>query len=221
MLFVRCLLTFFYFVCAFCFPNDDSRVIIRSISLQGNTNVSQSEINYIVRQKPKNFFFRSTEFDPRLIRIDALTLKNYYYSKGFLDAQIDESYQIEKLGNKKYVDIFYQINEGKRYYLSEVLVNGNYHLSKVRIQELLQLNLKKPYDPIGLNDNLYKLENEYHELGKLFYSISVKDKISDSVSITLNINEGEFAFINNTIIRDIGNIDNSIVLRELSYKSAD
>ena len=99
------------------------------------------------------------------------------------------------------------------------MVNGNHHLSKARIQELLQLNLKKPYDPIGLNDNLYKLENEYHELGKLFYSISVKDKISDSVSITLNINEGEFAFINNTIIRDIGNIDNSIVLRELSYKS--
>ena len=101
------------------------------------------------------------------------------------------------------------------------MVNGNYHLSKARIQELLQLNLKKPYDPIGLNDNLYKLENEYHELGKLFYSISVKDKISDSVSITLNINEGEFAFINNTIIRDIGNIDNSIVLRELSYNSGD
>ena len=101
------------------------------------------------------------------------------------------------------------------------MVNGNYHLSKARIQELLQLNLKKPYDPIGLNDNLYKLENEYHELGKLFYSISVKDKISDSVSITLNINEGEFAFINNTIIRDIGNIDDSIVLRELSYRSGD
>ena len=221
MLFIRCLIIFLYFVCVFCFSNDDSRVIIRSISLQGNTNVSQTEINYIVRQKPKNFFFRSTEFDPRLIRIDALTLKNYYYSKGFLDAQIDESYQIEKLGNKKYVDIFYQINEGKRYYLSEVLVNGNYHLSKARIQELLQLNLKKPYDPIGLNDNLYKLENEYHELGKLFYSISVKDKISDSVSITLNINEGEFAFINNTIIRDIGNIDDSIVLRELSYRSGD
>ena len=221
MLFIRCLIIFLYFVCVFCFSNDDSRLIIRSISLQGNTNVSQTEINYIVRQKPKNFFFRSTEFDPRLIRIDALTLKNYYYSKGFLDAQIDESYQIEKLGNKKYVDIFYQINEGKRYYLSEVLVNGNYHLSKARIQELLQLNLKKPYDPIGLNDNLYKLENEYHELGKLFYSISVKDKISDSVSITLNINEGEFAFINNTIIRDIGNIDNSIVLRELSYRSGD
>ena len=65
------------------------------------------------------------------------------------------------------------------------------------------------------------MEKEYHELGKLFCSISVKDEISYPLGITLNIKEGEFAFINNTIIQDIGNIDNSIVLRELSYESGD
>ena len=118
MLLIKCLITFLVFASAFCYSNDDGSVIIRSLSLEGNTNVSQSEINFIVRQKPKNFFFRSSEFDPRLVRIDALTLKNYYYSKGFLDAEIEESYQIQKSGNKKYVDIFYQIKEGKRYYLS-------------------------------------------------------------------------------------------------------
>ncbi len=205
----------------FYFSAQEELTIIRSLDLEGNKNLPKTEINYIIRQKPRNFFFRSPQFDPRLVRLDALTLKNYYYSKGFLDVNIEESFKTEKLGQKKYADILYEINEGKQYYLSKVSVNGNELVSKSKIKDLLKLKLNKPYNPIGLNDNLYKLENEYHELGKLFFSISVKDNIADSVNVVLNIDEGRFAYINNTIIQRIGNIDTSIVLRELNYNSGD
>ena len=57
---------------------------IKEILLEGNDNVSMNEVLYIVRQRPPNFFFRKPKFDDRLLRLDALTLKNYYHSKGFL-----------------------------------------------------------------------------------------------------------------------------------------
>ena len=50
---------------------------IKEILLEGNDNVSMNEVLYIVRQRPPNFFFRKPEFDDRLLRLDALTLKNY------------------------------------------------------------------------------------------------------------------------------------------------
>ena len=70
----------------------DDHYFINDLEIDGNESISKNEILFIVRQRPPNFFFRRPKFDPRLLRLDALTLKNYYYSKGFLDVIINESY---------------------------------------------------------------------------------------------------------------------------------
>mgnify|MGYP001273831357 CR=1 FL=1 len=63
--------------------------------MNGNENVSLNEILYLVRQRPPNFFFRRPKFNPRLLKLDAITLKSYYHSKGFLDVEIKDSYASE------------------------------------------------------------------------------------------------------------------------------
>ena len=154
--------------------------------------------------------------------MDALTLKNYYYSKGFLDVVINESYHIKDNSNKnKFVDILYKVVEGKQYHLSKVHIIGNDLISKKKITKILGLKIDSPYNPVGLNDNLYLLENEYQNLGKLFAKITVKDEIKDSVEIKIDIDEGKYIYINNTRIEKKGNIDSAIVIRELNYDSGD
>ena len=194
---------------------------IKEILLEGNDNVSMNEVLYIVRQRPPNFFFRKPEFDDRLLRLDALTLKNYYHSKGFLDVLIDDSFTEIEISDKKYVNILFTINEGKQYYLSKVNIDGNSLLGEERIKELLGLSLNKPYNPVGLNDNLYLLENEYHELGKLYFDISIKDIVDDSVSVNVSINEGNTYYLRSTAFERTGNIDSSLILRELKYQAGD
>jgi len=200
----------------------DDHYFINDLEIEGNESISKNEILFIVRQRPPNFFFRRPKFDPRLLRLDALTLKNYYYSKGFLDVVINESYHIKDNSNKnKFVDILYKVVEGKQYHLSKVYINGNDLISKKKITKILGLKIDSPYNPVGLNDNLYLLENEYQNLGKLFATITVKDEIKDSVEIKIDIDEGKYIYINNTRIEKKGNIDSAIVLRELNYDSGD
>ena len=200
----------------------DDHYFINDLEIEGNESISKNEILFIVRQRPPNFFFRRPKFDPRLLRLDALTLKNYYYSKGFLDVIINESYHIKDNSNKnKFVDILYKVVEGKQYYLSKVHINGSDLISKKKITKILGLKIDSPYNPVGLNDNLYLLENEYHNLGKLFATITVKDEIKDSVEIKIDIDEGKYIYINNTRIEKKGNIDSAIVTRELNYNSGD
>ena len=200
----------------------DDHYFINDLEIDGNESISKNEILFIVRQRPPNFFFRRPKFDPRLLRLDALTLKNYYYSKGFLDVVINESYHIKDNSNKnKFVDILYRVVEGKQYYISKVHINGNDLISKKKITKILGLKIDSPYNPVGLNDNLYLLENEYQNLGKLFATITVKDEIKDSVEIKIDIDEGKYIYINNTRIEKKGNIDSKIVFRELSYDSGD
>ena len=200
----------------------DDHYFINDLEIDGNESISKNEILFIVRQRPPNFFFRRPKFDPRLLRLDALTLKNYYYSKGFLDVVINESYHIKDNSNKnKFVDILYKVVEGKQYHLSKVHINGNDLISKKKITKILGLKIDSPYNPVGLNDNLYLLENEYQNLGKLFATITVKDEIKDSVEIKIDIDEGKYIYINNTRIEKKGNIDSKIVIRELNYDSGD
>mgnify|MGYP002031559196 FL=1 len=200
----------------------DDHYFINDLEIEGNESISKNEILFIVRQRPPNFFFRRPKFDPRLLRLDALTLKNYYYSKGFLDVVINESYHIKDNSNKnKFVDILYKVVEGKQYHLSKVHINGNDLISKKKITKILGLKIDSPYNPVVLNDNLYLLENEYQNLGKLFATITVKDEIKDSVEIKIDIDEGKYIYINNTRIEKKGNIDSAIVLRELNYDSGD
>ena len=200
----------------------DDHYFINDLEIEGNESISKNEILFIVRQRPPNFFFRRPKFDPRLLRLDALTLKNYYYSKGFLDVAINESYHIKDNSNKnKFVDILYKVVEGKQYHLSKVHINGNDLISKKKITKILGLKIDSPYNPVGLNDNLYLLENEYHNLGKLFATITLKDEIKDSVEIKIDIDEGKYIYINNTRIEKKGNIDSAIVIRELNYDSGD
>ncbi|MFL2983383.1 MAG: outer membrane protein assembly factor [Candidatus Neomarinimicrobiota bacterium] len=201
--------------------SEDEHIFINQLILKGNISIAKNEILDILRQQPRNILYRRSSFDPRLLRLDALTLKNYYYSKGFLDVVINESFKEYKSRDKPYVDIIYDIIEGRQYYLSSIEINGNRTIPTKKINELLNLKLKKPYNPVGLNDNLYLLENEYNEIGKLYPLISILDEINDSVKIKIDIDEGADIYINDTRIERIGNIDSMVVLRELDYKSGD
>ena len=186
---------------------------IRSIKLEGNNNVSLDEILFLVRQRPPDFFFRRPKFNPRLLKLDALTLKSYYHSKGFLDVTVEESF----FDQNDFIDINYRINEGKRYYLSRVDVSGNNLIPESKLKKMLGLVINEPYNPVYINDNLYLIENEYHQIGKLFMEIVIQDEISESVIVEVKIKEGKDIFIKNTFLENIGMIDSSLILREITY----
>ncbi len=205
------------FVCVGFLYSDTDKVVIRDLNLQGNDHVSKNEVLFIIRQRPPTFFFRRPQFDSRLLKLDALTLENYYKSKGFLDAKVNESYKI----NDGYADLVFAIDEGKQYFLSDVDILGNNLITKSKISELLGMDLGNPYNPVAINENLFLLENEYHNLGKLFFSVIIQDNISDSVNVKIDIHEGKDVYLKNTYFEKLGNIDSSIVWRELTYKSGD
>ena len=193
------------------------KISINRIDLIGNKHVSVNEILFIVRQRPTTFFYRQPEFNSRLLKLDALTLKNYYHSKGFLDVKIKESHKI----NNSKADIIFEIDEGKRYFLNKLKINGNNSLSDQQISELLGLSICEPYNPVFINESLYLLENEYYNKGKLFFNIEIKDFIEDSVEVLVNIEEKKDVYINDTYFEKTGNIDSTVVWRELTYKKGD
>ena len=67
--------------------------------------------------------------------MDALTLKNFFISKGFLLVEVKEYAEIDN----NIADIYFEIIEGKQFFVSNVSIEGNINISKDEVQKTLNI----------------------------------------------------------------------------------
>ncbi|MBT3300194.1 MAG: BamA/TamA family outer membrane protein [Candidatus Marinimicrobia bacterium] len=189
--------------------------IIANIEFSGNTSVKDKDIYYLVRQKPPTFLNKTPEFDPRLLKLDALSIKNYYQSLGFLEVAVIDKFSI----NGDRVSIHYKIVEGKQYGLKSVIIRGSKVFSDEKIHESLGLIIGEAYNPVFLNAGLPILHESYQDKGKLFTEINIGEAIEDSVTVVVDIKEGLDIYIKQAIVKGLSHYDSTVVLRELMFTS--
>ena len=192
---------------------------IKSVNISGNHSIKKKELMPLLRQRPSNFSFtfKGTLFNNRLLKMDALTLKNYFISKGFLLVDVKESAEIDN----NIADINFDIIEGKQFFVSDISISGNINLSEEEIQKTLNIFNRKPFNSILLNERVAKLQKELELYSKLFSVIEIEPIIDDSVKVNISISEGEDVIIKNTYIEGVDLNDSNFVSRELLYKNGD
>ena len=205
--------------CYFLFFNllisQELPIKINSVTIIGNKSISKKELMPLLRQRPSNFSFtfKGTSFNGRLLKIDALTLKNYFISKGFLMVDVIESYEIKE----NIADIKFNIIEGKQFFVSKVYISGNHSLSDNQIKAILDLQEKLPFNSVLLNERVSELQKEFEYFSKLFSIIEIEPIISDSVEVSVSINEGKDIYINKIFIEGNSVSDSNLVFRELLF----
>ncbi|MCS5633619.1 MAG: BamA/TamA family outer membrane protein [Candidatus Marinimicrobia bacterium] len=191
---------------------------INSVSIIGHHSFSQRKLLEQIQLKPGSFLlFSRVEFDRRLLKLDAISLKNYYHSNGFLEVAVKDSFSV--INDK--VDIFFIIEEGKQYYLNSVSIIGLRSLKEKEVKSLLDLKTGSPYNPVQINTNQALLNEAFEEKGKLFYQFDIKQEVQDSVNITILINEGPDVYIHHAWVSGLELIDSSYVRKEFSFKKGD
>ena len=197
----------------------EDQIDIRSVNISGNESINKKELMPLLRQRPSNFSFtfKGTSFNNRLLKMDGLTLKNYFISKGFLMVEVNESVIID--GNR--ADIYFEIIEGKQFFVSNVVIEGNVNLPKEKIQKILNIYSGEPFNSVLLNERVSSLQKELEKYSKLFSIIEIEPIIGDSVIVNISISEGEDVFIKDTYIEGVDSSDNNFVKRELLYKNGD
>jgi len=189
---------------------------IRNIDINCNETIKERELRSLLRLKEPQLFSK-TDYDRRIHKLDAIIIKNYYITRGFLNATVKDSFSIDD----SEVDLFYLISEGNQTILAEVDIVGNSVVSKRKILNILGLKLNRPYNPLGMNSNIPALENEFAKHGKLFTSIKIFESTSDTFSVLLDIEEGPDVYINKINFNFASELDSQFVYRELQIKSGD
>ena len=199
-----------------CFLLASQKKTVKTVSIIGAEIVKESLILSAMRTK-KSTIFSSQEFDSRILRLDAISVKTLYISNGFLEVSVEDSTRI--VDGK--VHIFLKISEGKQYFLRSVEIQGNQTITDKTINKILEFIPKKPYDPVTANKNLSLVRQEYEQYGKLFSSIMITDKIGDSVNVQIQVEEGPDVYIDTFFIEGLQSLGEDNVTREIAFKSGD
>ena len=199
-----------------CFLLASQKKTVKTVSILGAEIVKESLILSAMRTK-KSTIFSSQEFDSRILRLDAISVKTLYISNGFLEVSVEDSTRI--VDGK--VHVFLKISEGKQYFLRSVEIQGNQTITDKTINKILEFIPKKPYDPVTANKNLSLVRQEYEQYGKLFSSIMITEKIRDSVNVQLQVEEGPDVYIDTFFIEGLQNLGEDNVTREIEFKSGD
>jgi len=192
------------------------RKIINKVFFIGNKQIDSNELEDQIELKPPSILkFNSIDFDRRLLKLDAINIKNYYNSLGFLEASVKDSFDV----NNNKVDIFFLINERKQYHLSDVKIEGLNSLDNKKIISNLGLFKGQPYNPITINKKLSIIDDLLQEKGKIFSRVDVDQSIQDSVQILIKVDEGKKVYVNKFWISGAERIDTLFVRKEIEFEN--
>ena len=191
---------------------------VNNVFFVGNEVLKKSDLSNQLELKPSSLsLFSKPTFDRRLLKLDAISIKNYYHSQGFLEVAVKDSFSISNDG----VDVFFVIEEGNRYLLNDVKFNGLKSIKEKSVRSILGLKQGAPYNPVRINTNLTLVDEEYQEKGKLYVKFDIQQEIKDSVNIIINIDEGNDIYINKSWVNGVKRMDSSYVLNEIAFNEGD
>ena len=196
-------------------PEDAPQV--SGVSFIGNSRIKSKHLEQIINIQNKTFF-ADQSFDRRVIKLDAISIKNYYLTKGYLDVAVIDSFTISDKG----ADIFFRIQEGKQYFLQSINLSGNSTLTDKQIISIFKLKENKPFNPVAIQVNRSVLNEAYHEEGKLFLETKISQLVTDSVVVNIEIQEGPDVHINKIYVEGMKeDLDSNVIFRELEFKVGD
>jgi len=144
---------------------EGERVKIKKIQFAGNDTFPYKRLIKVIKTKPDGLF-SSGYLKQNILDEDMDRLKTFYANEGFLDAKA--SYALEQAPQSKLI-VNVQVNEGKRYYLGSLTIEGNGKvLSTDEILKVMtRLKVDSVFTPEKLEKDISDINSSYFDKGYL------------------------------------------------------
>ena len=193
---------------------------LKTIRFTGNASISGKMLRKQMLSSERGFFrfiTGSGEFDEEEWRADLAALIGLYQKEGFARARITSvDTDWDDQGG---ITATIHIEEGKRYRLRAIRVQGNDHFLREEILRLIKNREGQYVDYSVLDQDEETISTHYRNAGYLDVSVSTRfeeDKGGDTASIDFHIEEGPRYRLGKVVVR--GNVltDSVVVTRELT-----
>jgi outer membrane protein insertion porin family len=208
------------FLVTFVSPSANGAATIRSIAVEGNSVFTAREILGWLSSK------QALAFSPTLIGADMTTIKENYRRRGYLAANVEERLSVSQ-NDSSVVDVTLAIHEGRQTLVGAIDIVGNAQFASPDILSPFDLKPGNPLDESVLENDIDDLLAKYERIGFPFAQCSVenlrvmKGEESDTLDISLIIDEGSRVTIDEIKVEGNKETDPSVVVRETRIASGE
>ncbi len=200
---------------------EGEKMSIAAIKFVGNTAFDDSELEDVIQTSTWNWFSWFTEggiLKMDVLQQDAARLGAFYNNHGFIEARVGTP-QVEEKDGDLYVT--FTIEEGPRYRVGTVDVEGDLIESKDKLISMLKIRKEKFLNRETLRDDTMKLTDVYAEHGYAFAEVKPNiDKAAQGkrVDITFKVDKGSLVYFNRVEIRGNTRTRDNVIRRDLLVK---
>ena len=197
------------------------RMKIKRINVYGNTAYRDKKIIKAMKSRPA-WLFNTGFLKEEDLEEDMTKIQSFYEQNGYIDAKA--SYKVDPL-YKGLVNVDVTVEEGKRYYVGDLALEGNAILSELDIKtKIKNLHEGNVFSREKLQDDVGAVRDAYFDRG--YISATVVDATSFNsesgrVDVKLTIKEGKLAYIDKIKIQGNANTRDIVIRRELRMYPGD
>ena len=165
------------------------------------------------------------DYIPTRVESDMEKLVSYYRNLGYFQATVGRQIDYDESGH--WVTLRFIVNEGPRYRITAMRVEGNQHVSSESLNQLISTRSGDYFLRGQLNEDLDALREIYGKLGYIYSTITTDIRFQETpgeLELVFSVDEGEQFKVGEIAVHISGiapHTKNSVVLNRLSLIPGD
>ena len=202
---------------------EDRRVRIKDILVEGNKNFSAKRILRLMKTK-RAWFFNAGVLKDEVLLEDIERIKSFYHREGFTDVVV--AHEVKPRPKKPFLlYITIRIQEGKKYLVGNVTIQGNEHILKKDVLERLKVCVPgKVFSEEALSQDVVNIQGLYFDRGYIsaeVQEVTSLNSYTGRIDIVYNITESEVAYVDKIKVRGNVKTKDIVIRRELRIRPGD
>ncbi len=202
--------------------NEGKKVLVKTLRFEGNVSQKSAKLTEVIKTKKAglaSFLTKSGRLNSDQLEDDIKTLREFYQNQGFIDVKISVS-QKEVAGG---VELSFQIAEGNRYEIGNVIIHGAKVFSEADIQAVTKLRPGSVYSPAAIRADIKQIQDLYGAKGYVDFQSGARTKPAggNKVDLEFNFDEGRVSTVNRVNISGNTKTKDKVLRRELALTPGD
>ncbi|OGP13233.1 MAG: outer membrane protein assembly factor BamA [Deltaproteobacteria bacterium GWA2_50_8] len=194
---------------------------VKKIDIIGNQKMKDRKIKAVLITK-KNGPFQSGAYSPHNLEKDKNFMTQYYRRQGFPEMEVNKTdAQINRWHDQ--ASLIFDIFEGPRFFIGDILFDGNDYFKKKKLEKISQLKKGQPLNRDLIDTALEKLKIAYAKNGFPYVTVEVDFRTNEQyeVDVLFNIQQGVLVRVGELLIVGNDKTKNKSILKVMALHTGD
>ncbi|MFC5475214.1 outer membrane protein assembly factor BamA [Paraherbaspirillum soli] len=192
---------------------------IKEIRIVGNKAFSDGTIRDQLNLRSPGWFTwytKADQYSKEKLSGDIENLRSYYLNRGYIEMQV-ESTQVSITPDKKDIYITININEGEKYTVSDIKLDGEMFGREEELKSLLQFKKGDVFNGQKLNESTKKMSERLGNFGYAFANVNANPELNrekKEVAFTIMVDPGKRVYVRHINVAGNTKTRDEVVRRE-------